>query len=59
MSNEVFLITGIKGFISTHLYELILKKYPNSTFVGKTNKDNLVFEHNNKTIRITPKGDII
>jgi hypothetical protein len=36
-----------------------MKKYPNSTFVGKTNKDNLVFEHNNKTIRITPKGDII
>ncbi len=36
-----------------------MKKYPNSKFVGKTNKDNLVFEHNNRTIRITPKGDII
>ena len=35
------------------------KKYPNSKFVGKTNKDNLVFEHNNKQIRITPKGNII
>ena len=36
-----------------------MEKYPKSKFVGKTNKDNLVFEHNNKTIRITPKGDII
>ena len=34
MSNEVFLITGIKGFISTHLYELIIKKYPNSKIYG-------------------------
>ena len=37
----------------------LMKKYPNSKFVGKTNKDNLVFEYNNKQIRITPKGNII
>ena len=35
------------------------EKYPKYKFVGKTNKNNLVFEHNNKTVRITPKGDII
>jgi hypothetical protein len=36
-----------------------LIKNPNFTFVGKTNKNNLVFENTDKQIKITPSGNII
>jgi hypothetical protein len=36
-----------------------LTKNPNFTFVGKTNKNNLVFENTDKQIKITPSGNII
>lgn len=39
--------------------ESFLKKNPSFVFVGKTNKNNLVFESKNKQIKITPEGYII
>jgi hypothetical protein len=39
--------------------EFILKENNNSKFVGKTNKSNLVFEHNGEQIRVTPKGEVL
>ena len=54
MSNEVFLITGIKGFISTHVYELILKKYPNSKVYG-TGTNKYFISDKNKLKKITSK----
>jgi hypothetical protein len=39
--------------------EFILKENNNFKFVGKTNKSNLVFEHNGEQIRVTPKGEVL
>ena len=43
--------------------EIAARKFLNenksASFVGKTNKKNLVFETNNKQIKVTPKGRII
>jgi hypothetical protein len=39
--------------------EFILKENNNFKFVGKTNKSNLVFEHNGEQIRVTPKGKVL
>jgi hypothetical protein len=43
--------------------EIAARKFLNenksASFVGKTNKKNLVFENNNKQIKVTPKGRII
>jgi hypothetical protein len=36
-----------------------LEENKKASFVGKTNKKNLVFEFNNKQFKITPKGNII
>lgn len=36
-----------------------LKKHPNAKLVGKTNKNNLVFESEEKKVRISPKGIIL
>jgi hypothetical protein len=36
-----------------------LNENKSASFVGKTNKKNLVFETNNKQIKVTPKGRII
>ncbi len=36
-----------------------VKQYPNIKFLGKSKNNNLVFEHNNKRLRITPNGDIL
>jgi hypothetical protein len=36
-----------------------LKENSHSTFVGKTNKKNLIFEFENKQYKVTPKGNII
>jgi hypothetical protein len=37
----------------------LVSKYPNAKLVGKTNHKNLVFEMNNKQLRVTVKGQII
>ena len=39
--------------------EFILKENKNFKFVGKTNKKNLVFEHNGEQIKVSPKGEIL
>jgi hypothetical protein len=36
-----------------------LEKNSLAKIVGKTNKDNLVFENKGKQVRITPKGQIL
>ena len=39
--------------------EFIVRENSNYKFVGKTNKSNLVFEHNGEQIRVTPKGEVL
>jgi hypothetical protein len=36
-----------------------LTRYNNAKFIGKTNKNNLVFEVNGKQYKITPDGAIL
>ena len=37
----------------------IITKYPKAKLLGKNKNSNLVFEYNNKTLRVTPKGSIL
>jgi len=37
----------------------LIKKYPKVKFIGKSQQNNLVFESNNKRIKVTPKGSIL
>jgi hypothetical protein len=37
----------------------IINSFPDMKFVGKTNKGNLVFEHNNKQLKVSPKGELL
>jgi hypothetical protein len=37
----------------------LMEKYPNAKLVGKTNRQNLVFEMNNKQLRVNTKGQIV
>lgn len=37
----------------------IVENFPFITFVGKTNKGNLVFENNNKQLKVSPQGNIL
>ena len=37
----------------------LMEKYPNAKLVGKTNKQNLVFEMNDEQLRVNTKGQII
>ena len=37
----------------------IMEKYPNAKLVGKTNRQNLVFEMNDEQLRVNTKGQII
>ena len=39
--------------------ENIVENFPEISFVGKTNKGNLVFEHNNKQLKVSPKGELL
>lgn len=39
--------------------ENIVDNFPEISFVGKTNKGNLVFEHNNKQLKVSPKGELL
>ena len=37
----------------------LMEKYPNAKLVGKTNRQNLVFEMNDEQLRVNTKGQII
>ena len=37
----------------------LIEKYPNAKLIGKTNRQNLVFEMNDKQLRVNTKGQII
>ena len=37
----------------------IVENFPFITFVGKTNKGNLIFENNNKQLKVSPQGNIL
>jgi hypothetical protein len=37
----------------------VINKYPEAKLIGKTNKNNLVFEMNNKQLRVNTKGQIL
>jgi hypothetical protein len=39
--------------------EFVLKENPEYKFVGRTNLNNLVFEHMGKQIKVSPRGEII
>jgi hypothetical protein len=38
---------------------IVLKENKNVKFIGKTNKENLIFSMNGKQIKVTPRGRII
>ena len=37
----------------------VINSFPDMKFIGKTNKGNLVFEHNNKQLKVSPKGELL
>jgi len=39
--------------------ESVIESFPQMKFIGKTNKGNLVFEHNNKQLKVSPNGDLL
>lgn len=39
--------------------ESVIESFPEMKFVGKTNKGNLVFEHNNKQLKVSPRGELL
>jgi hypothetical protein len=39
--------------------ESVIESFPEMKFIGKTNKGNLVFEHNNKQLKVSPKGELL
>jgi len=39
--------------------EKVINSFPEVTFVGKTNKGNLVFESKNKQLKVSPNGQIL
>lgn len=39
--------------------EKVINSFPEVTFVGKTNKGNLVFENKNNQLKVTPNGQIL
>ena len=56
-------VSSIKRLSETIEHELaaefIVRENSNYKLVGKTNKSNLVFEHNGEQIRVTPKGEVL
>ena len=37
----------------------LMRKYPNLKLIGKSQQNNIIFESNNKRIKVTPKGSIL
>jgi hypothetical protein len=56
-------VVRIKNLSETVAQEIsstkLLKKYPNLKFIGKSQQNNLIFENNNRRIKVTPKGSIL
>ena len=46
-------------YIQENAAEKLINKYPNLTLIGKSNKNNLVFQLEGKKIRITPEGRVL
>lgn len=61
--NKTKVISESKKFAHTYVQETaaekLINKYPNLTLIGKSNKNNLVFQLEGKKIRITPEGRIL
>jgi hypothetical protein len=61
--NKVNVMEEVKNLSETIEQELtsefILRENENSKFIGKTNLKNLVFEHEGKQIKVSPKGEIL
>ena len=61
--NKNKVITESKKSAHTYIQETaaekLINKYPNLTFIGKSNKNNLVFQLEGKKIRITPEGKVL
>lgn len=61
--NKNKVITESKKVAHTYVQETaaekLINKYPNLTLIGKSNKNNLVFQLEGKKIRITPEGRIL
>ena len=56
-------LNRIKSLSETVAQEIsstkLLKKYPNLKLVGKSQQNNIIFESNNRRIKVTPKGSIL
>ena len=61
--NRKVVVNRIKNLSETISQEVASTKFtrnnPDAKLIGKTNKNNLVFEHNNKQVRISTKGEIL
>jgi hypothetical protein len=61
--NRKVVVNRIKNLSETISQEVASTKFtrnnPTAKLIGKTNKSNLVFEHNNKQVRISTKGEIL
>ena len=61
--NRKVVVNRIKNLSETISQEVASTKFtrnnPKAKLIGKTNNNNLVFEHNNKQVRISPKGEIL
>ena len=61
--NKNKVITESKKVAQTYKQETaaekLINKYPNLTLIGKSNKNNLVFQLEGKKIRITPEGKVL
>lgn len=58
--NKISKIKQISESISQEVASTkLITKYPGAKLVGKTNKHNLVFEMNNKQLRVNTKGEVL
>ena len=61
--NRKVVVNRIKNLSETISQEVASTKFtrnnPEAKLIGKTNKSNLVFEHNNAQVRISTKGEIL
>jgi uncharacterized protein (DUF2267 family) len=48
-----------ESFEQREIAKDIVKNFPQVSFVGKTNKGNLVFENKNKQLKVSPNGQIL
>ena len=61
--NKTKVLTESKRSAHTYVQETaakkLINKYPNLTLIGKSNKNNLIFQLEGKKIRITPEGRVL